>query len=59
MKKFSLNKLNMNRVIGRKKLSLREREAMYGRLFILPWLIGSSFLYSTFYRFSILHISKA
>ncbi|ADQ03725.1 binding-protein-dependent transport systems inner membrane component [Caldicellulosiruptor owensensis OL] len=40
MKKFSLNKLNINRVIGRKKLSLREREAMYGRLFILPWLIG-------------------
>ncbi|ADQ39731.1 binding-protein-dependent transport systems inner membrane component [Caldicellulosiruptor acetigenus I77R1B] len=28
------------KVFRKRKLTLREKEAMYGRLFILPWLIG-------------------
>lgn len=55
-------KPNLSKLFVKRKLSLRQREAMYGRLFILPWLIGLvvffiipfiNSVYYTFHRLSL------
>ncbi|ACM59331.1 ABC-type sugar transport system permease subunit [Caldicellulosiruptor bescii] len=35
-----MQRTNLLKIFPKRKLTLRQKEALYGRLFILPWLIG-------------------